>query len=91
MLSFVNICCQNPNPTTTQPNITKVRLDTKMTLYHHHPTPAENQCQMDFQSEARQGQDWVKTTFDEKLPLMKGKLRWKMILDGRQSLIEDDL
>ena len=29
--------CQNPNQTTTQPNITKVGFDTKMTL--HHPPP----------------------------------------------------
>ena len=27
--------CQNPNPPTTQPNITKVVFDTKMTLHHH--------------------------------------------------------
>ena len=32
--------CQNPNPTTTQPN--KVGFDTKMTL-HHHPPP-QTQC-----------------------------------------------
>ena len=32
--------CQTPNSTRTQPNITKVGFDTKMTLHHHHhPSP----------------------------------------------------
>ena len=31
--------CQNPNPTTTQPNITYVGFDMKMTLHHHPPPP----------------------------------------------------
>ena len=30
---------QNPNTTTTKPNITLVGFDMKMTLHHHHPPP----------------------------------------------------
>ena len=36
-LSFLN--CQNPTPTTTQPNL--VGFDMKMTLHHH---PPQTQC-----------------------------------------------
>ena len=35
--------CQNPNSTTTQPNITKTGFDLKMTL--NHPPPQQTQCQ----------------------------------------------
>ena len=33
------VCCQNPNQTTTQPNLTlpKFGFYMKMTLHHHHP------------------------------------------------------
>ena len=45
----VLINCQNPNTTSTQPDltITNVGFYTKRTLYHHHPPPAPpgTQCQ----------------------------------------------
>ena len=34
-----NTYCQNPNPTSIQPNITSVGFDNKMTLHHHPPPP----------------------------------------------------
>ena len=47
----LNSNCQNSNSATTQPNITKVGFDMKMTLDHHHhhlptyPPPPQTQCQ----------------------------------------------
>ena len=35
--------CQNPNATSTQPNLTKVVFDMKITVYH--PTTKETQYQ----------------------------------------------
>ena len=37
-------CYQNPNSTTTQPNISKVGVDMKITIYHHnhHHSPTTN-------------------------------------------------